>query len=245
MKAIWTVISVCLLINALALVGGVAWLIKTERLDQPRFDRIRELLTMTVPEEKEEQLKVQQLEEESRQKAEEIARLESVSDGPVTLADRLRTEQLRDELAMQRVERLRRDIADMRRQVNLAQSLLAEKQTELDNERKAFSEKVERQRKLQTDADFLLTVQMLQKIKPKQGKQIFQELLKKGQRSQVVDYLAAMQLRKSAGVIKTFKTPEEIVQAADLLQALRERGIELTNVDLAGSTTPAQRASPG
>ena len=245
MKAIWTVISVLLLINALGLAGGVAWLIKTDRLNQPRFDRIREMLTVTVRQEEEARLKVQALEEESRQKAEEIARLEAVSDGPVTLADRLRTEQLRDELAMQRVERLRRDIADMRRQVDLAQSLLAEKQANLDMQRKAFTEAVERQKNLQTDADFQLTVQMLQKIKPKQGKQIFQELLKKGQRSQVVDYLAAMQLRKSAGVLKTFKTPEEIAQAADLLQALRERGIELTNFDLAGSTTPTQRASPG
>jgi len=245
MRAIWTVISVLLLINVLAFAGGVGWLVRSGRLNRQRFDLIREMLSLTVQQEQGQKLDAQKLEEASRQKAMEIARLESVSDGPVTLADRLRTELRGDELAEQRVERLRRDISDMRRQIGLAQSLLAKKQIEMDAQRVAFEEAVKHQAKLQEDADFQLTVRMLQQIKPKQGKQIFQELLKNGKRSQVVEYLAAMQLRKAAAVLKTFKTPQEIVQAADLLQTLRERGIELAAMGSAGSKTPKQGVNPG
>jgi len=226
-KALWTVISVVLLINVLLLAAGVGWLHRTGRLGQQRVDRVREMFSKTIKAEEQEVLKAKELEEQTRKQAQEIARLESVSDGPVTLIDRLQAEQRGDELAAQRVARLRRDISDMRRQLRLAKRLLAEKHETLKTERRAFEEAVERQLKLREDEDFQQTVRMYQGLKAKQAKQMFQRLIGQGKIGQVVEYLSAMQMRKATAVLKQFKSPEEVKQATDLLQKLRERGIEL------------------
>jgi hypothetical protein len=243
-RAVWTVITLLLLINALLMAGAAGWLYRSGRLDQERIDRIREMLSITIQQEKEQEMQAQALEEQSRQQALEIARLESVSDGPITLADRLHSEQLGDELAVQRIERLRRDISDMRRQLRLAKDLLAKQHAELSTQREAFEQAVERQTKLKRDEDFQQTVQMYQKVKPKQAKGMFQELLSQGKAEQVVDYLSAMQLRKAAAVLKEFKKPDEIVQATDLLQRLRERGIEMDRDGNQRTQRPQETLSP-
>ena len=66
---------------------------------------------------------------------------------------------------------------------------------------------------------------LLQSQKPKQAKAILQTLLTEGHQDQVVDYLAAMQERKAAKVLAAFKTPQEVVQATALVEALRQRGM--------------------
>ena len=228
MKTIWTTLCILLLINALLLGAGVAWLVNTGRINQDRIDQIRDMLTLTIAEEEKQAQLALEIEEQTRKQAMDIARLESVSDGPVTLADRLETELQGDELAVQRVERMKRDIADLRRQLRLSQELLAKKHQELESQQQAFDDAVQRQTKLQEDKDFQQTVRMYEQLKAKQAKQMFQELVEQGKAMQVVDYLAAMQLRKAAAVLKEFKTPDEVAQATDLLQRLRERGIEMT-----------------
>jgi hypothetical protein len=55
-----------------------------------------------------------------------------------------------------------------------------------------------------------------------------------------VDYLAAMQMRKAAGVLKEFKTPQEVAQASELLELLRRRGVD----PIAGNTQPQQSKAP-
>lgn len=244
MKTIWTILCILLLINALLLGAGVAWLSNSGRLNQDRIDRIRDMLTLTIEqEEKQAQLAVE-LEEQTRQQAMEIARLESVSDGPVTLADRLQTELQGDELAAQRVERMKRDIADLRRQLRLAQELLAKKHQELESQQLAFDDAVQRQTKLQEDKDFQQTVRMYEQLKAKQAKQMFQELVAQGKARQVIDYLAAMQLRKAAAVLKEFKSPDEVAQATDLLQRLRERGVEMDRDGNQSTQRPQETLSP-
>ncbi len=228
MKTIWTIITILLLINALLLGVGVGWLSNSGRLNQERIDRIRDMLTLTIEQEEKQAQLALELEEQTRQQAMDIARLESVSDGPVTLADRLQTELQGDELAAQRVERMKRDIADLRRQLRLSQELLAKKHQEMQSQQQVFDDAVQRQTKLQEDKDFQQTVRMYEQLKAKQTKQMFQELVGQGKARQVVDYLAAMQLRKAAAVLKEFKSPDEVAQATDLLQRLRERGIEMT-----------------
>ena len=51
------------------------------------------------------------------------------------------------------------------------------------------------------------------------------ELIKQGKQDEVVEYLAAMQLRKSAAILDQFKADNEVPVAAQLLEASRTRGI--------------------
>ena len=62
-------------------------------------------------------------------------------------------------------------------------------------------------------------------LKPKLAKQAFLELIKQNKMDEVVEYLAAMQLRKSAAILNQFKADEEVPVAAQLLESLRLRGV--------------------
>ncbi len=226
LKALWTALSILLLLNILIVLGFVVWLRTSGRLDGQRIDRIRQMLAVTVEQEKAQEEQAKALEEEAKQKAMQLALLESVSDGPISLSDRLAAQQEQDEIALLRLDRLHQDIEDLQAQLELTKRQLNKSQAELDAKRKSFEEAVQRQVALETDENFQQAVSMYEKLKPKQAKQMFQTLLDQGQLTQVVDYLAAMQLRKAAAVLKEFKTPIEISQATDLLQRLRERGID-------------------
>ena len=226
LRALWTAISILLLLNVVLLLGFVLWLRTSGRLNGERIDQIREMLAVTVEQEKAQQEEAKALEEQAQEKAMELARLESVSDGPISLADRLTIQQERDEVALLRLDRLHKDIEGLQAQLELTKRQLSKQQEELGTKQKAFDEAVQQQVELETDENFQQTVSMYEKLKPKQAKQMFQDLLSQDRSGQVVEYLAAMQLRKAAAVLKEFKTPREISQATDLLQRLRERGIE-------------------
>lgn len=227
MKTLGKAFVVLLLINALTVGGAVLWLKSTGRLDRERVTRVRELFKKPIAEEKAEQEAAALEARENEKKAHEAARLASIGEnGAVTIAQRLEAGREADEISMQRVERLQRDIASLQQQLVLAKDLLARQKTDLEAERKAFEENRARLTKLRDDADFQQAVQMYEQLPAKQAKDMFQQLIKDGKTDQVIDYLATMNLRKAAAVLKAFKTVEETVVATDLVQRLRERGIE-------------------
>ena len=78
-----------------------------------------------------------------------------------------------------------------------------------------------------TDEDFKKAVGLLEALKPKQAKQILQDMLQDGKELEAVEYLAAMKMRKAAGVLGQFKQNQEIAQATMLVERLRQRGINL------------------
>ncbi|MFA9478650.1 hypothetical protein ACERK3_10115 [Phycisphaerales bacterium AB-hyl4] len=209
--------------------GFVGWLYHTDRLNRDRLERVVEMFELTIDEEQAQLADADRLARETRRQAEQIARLEAVADGPRTLQDRLATERESDEVSQQRLERLQRETDDLRRQIARAQTQITRDREELDAKRAAFEEAVERQRRLQEDDDFQQTVQMYEQLRPGQAKQMFQELMNQGKTDQVVEYLAAMQLRRASRVVSEFKEGDEVVMAAELLESLRERGVNLTS----------------
>ncbi len=227
MKSLWTAVAVVLLVNFLALGGGAVWLYSSGRLNQDRVSRLAELFTHTIAEEE----KAKQDEEEKKKKdeaeAREAARLQRVAEGPNELSAKIAEDQEKDEIAMQRYERLKRDIADLQRTNELARRLLADERSKLDAERKAFQMVLDAEKKKRNDEDFKQAVKMYEQLKAKQAKEMFLQLLATNKSDQVLDYLAAMQLRKAAAVLKEFKTPAEVAQATDIVQRLRQRGVDL------------------
>ena len=236
MRAFWTAISVVLLINVLALVGFGIWLYADGRVNEERVERVVNMFSMKVADEalaKEQEDAKKQREAEA---AREAARLQRVADGPAQLAQQIAEDQEKDEIALQRLERLKRDIQDLQRTNELARRLLAEERAKLDTDRKAFQDALIAEKKKREDEDFQQAVKMYEQLRAKQSKEMFQQLMAQQKTDQVLDYLAAMQLRNSAAVLKEFKTAPEIAQATELVQRLRERGINLTE--------PAQATGP-
>lgn len=227
MKTLRAGLLLLLVLHLLAAAGFAAWLGTSGRLSRGRLKQTANLFKLTVAEEARQTDLAQKLEEETRAKAEDAARLERVGQGPPPLAERLAGDEQRQEIALQRVERMQREKEDLVRQLQAAKDLIAKQQADLEGQRREFAEARAAEVKLRDDRDFRQAVEMYEQLRPKQAKEMFQDLLRKKQEPQVVDYLAAMQLRKAAAVLKEFKTPEEVAQATGLVQRLRARGVEV------------------
>jgi colicin import membrane protein len=215
-----------LLINVLALGGLVGWLAATGRLSQDRVERVIELFEPTVAEAERQREEARQQAEAEREKAERAARLEQVKDGPDTLQDRLARAQREDEMARHRLKRFEAESENLRQQMERAKQRLEEQKAELEAKREQFEQFVEERTERMQEEDFQKTVQMYENLRPEQAKQMFQELLNEGKEEEVVDYLAAMQLRRAAKILERFEGPNEIQQATGLLERLRERGVQ-------------------
>ena len=227
MRPALTAIVLLLVLHVLAGAGLVGWLAATDRLSRDRVERVVEMFSMTLDEEEQARAEAERIAEQEQAEAAERAYIERVSDGPRTLTERLDAVQRTDELSQHRLERVQRETADLRRQIERAQDLLDQQRAELEADRQALQEAVERERLLREDADFAQAVDMYERLRPAQAKQMFQQLMQQGEMRQVVDYLAAMQPRQAGRVLQQFQDDEqEIGQATELIERLRRRGVE-------------------
>ena len=225
MKTIGIILLALLLAHLVAVGIGVAWLGATDRLSKERLYQVKAIFVPTIKEEK------ARLEEEEKstlaQKAvlDEKARMEEVADGPTTVNDRLEQDQTKRDLVLAKIQRLQREMNDMNRNLEFAKLQLSHDKKQLTEEREAFKKFKEDMENQRMDADFERVVNTYSKLKPKLAKQAFIDLIKQGSNDMVVEYLAAMPLRKSASILNQFKDDAEIPIAANLLEQLRQRGI--------------------
>lgn len=240
MRSIWTVISIVLLLHALAFAGFAGWLQLTDRLNRERLTEAVDLFRPTITEAEAAREAQQEQAQAEEEQVREAARMQRVGFGQGQLQQQIELDQQRDEIAMQRYERFTKDREALERYLKEARELLEKQSKELDAERQAFNQALEQERQKRASEDFQQTVKMYEQLQARQTKAIFQQLLAQQRTGDVVDFLAAMQLRKAAAVIKEFKTDEEIAQAAHLLEALRKRGVNLLDTSTARSAAPGQ-----
>lgn len=219
-RSVWTIITVLALANFMATAALVAWLVTSGRLDQDRFNAIRQTLSETVVAEQ------TRLEDESRQQAVAEAQAQSERDAlipPLTAADRLRNAEEADEVDRQRLERLTRDIQDLRRTLDRERNDLDAREAAFTKERDAFEEMRSAIREIEGQEQFKKAVLNLQAQKTAKARDILQALIDAGEKDQAVAYLNAMSDRQAAKIIGAFDDP---AVAADLLERLRVRGTE-------------------
>lgn len=226
MRAVWIALCSLLVIHVIAGIAFMGWLRASGRLNRDRVHRVVEIFRPTIAQERADRKLAEKVEAEAKEQAAALARLEEVADGPTTVADRLATDQQARELSLRKIERLQREIRDLTRNMEFARQQIGAQKADIDRERAAFEAYRQREIALKADDEFQRAVQTYEGLKPKQAKVMFQELIGRGEMDKVVDYLAAMQLRKSAAVLGEFKADDEVAQAAELVERLRGRGIE-------------------
>jgi chromosome segregation ATPase len=212
-------------INVAALGGLAAWLGATGRLNKKRVQRIVSVFDDTIADDKAQREKAKDQAQKEKQKAERAARLERVKDGPVTMQDRLTAKQRADEIAMHRLNRMEEETSDLRQQIERAKNRIAEQNKALQKKREKFEKFLKKRTEELKQEDFQQTVQMYESLDADKTKRMFQQLLNEGKEDQVVKYLAAMQQRAASGVLQAFETPQEVQQATQLLERLRQRGV--------------------
>ncbi len=226
MKTAWNIIAIVAVLNLLILLGFVGWLFQSQRLDRARFDAVVAILKPTIGQEAQEKEEERKKAEALRVEQEKVAHLKQTEQGPVTLMDRLSADQQADELAMHKLAKLQTEIAALHRGLETQNRQLAMERQQLVNERQAFEDTRARRESMVRGEDFQQAVQLLEQVKPAQAKQMLEALIRQGRNEQVVEYLAAMDQRKSGAMMREFKSPEEIATATWLLEQLRLRRSE-------------------
>jgi len=225
MKSLLAAFIILILIHLILAVGFVGWLQASNRMDGERVQAVVEMFKPTISEVEQLKAEAEAAEAEAQAARDQLMRLESVAKGPQTLEDRLAANFEADEFDLHRLERLNAETEAIRRRLDQDKALIAEELAALQARQKEFDELVERRTASMRDEDFNRAVKTLEQLPAKQAKGVVQQYVAAGKMDDVVDYLAAMQLRKSAGILKAFKSEEEIPQAARLIHELRNRGV--------------------
>ena len=224
MKSLLAAFIILILIHLILAVGFVGWLQASNRLNGERVQQVVDMFKPTVAEVEQLKAEAEAAEAEAHAARDQLMRLESVAKGPQPLEDRLPMNFEADEFDLHRLERLNAETQAIRRRLDQDKALIAEELAALQARQDAFDELVERRTAAMRDEDFNRAVKTLEQLPPNQAKGMIQQYIAAGKTTDAVDYLAAMQLRKSAGILKAFKSEEEIPTAAMLLDELRNRG---------------------
>jgi hypothetical protein len=222
-RSIGIAVALVLLINLMAIGGFIGWLGASGRMDRDRLQAMVEMFSPTLEQERALQADADAAEAQAQQYAREVARLESVADGPRTLGDRLDASRQATDLGRHRVERLREDRSAIERRLQTDRGLLERQRELLDQQRTEFEQHVQQLADQRQSEDFRRAVQTLEQLPPGQAQQMVQTLVDAGQQDLAVEYLAAMQLRKSAAILREYQGPEGAQQATELVEALRQR----------------------
>ncbi|MEM7626407.1 MAG: hypothetical protein AAF333_12495 [Planctomycetota bacterium] len=224
MKALLAAFIILVFLHLIAAVGFIGWLGATDRVNGERLQQVVDVFTPTIAQEEQSRLDAELAAAEAEAVRQQLVRLENVADGPKTLEDRLMENFEDDEFDLHRLERLNSETEAIRRRLDQDKQLIAKEWADFEKRETEFQEMVARRTAVMQEEDFKRAVKTLEQLPPKQAKQMVQQYIADGKIDDAVDYLAAMQLRKSAAVLKAFKAEEDIPQAAELLQKLRDRG---------------------
>jgi hypothetical protein len=242
MRTLATVVVIILLVHALALLGFAGWLWGSGRLNSDRIRRTVAVFQTTTAQELVAKQKDKDQAQQQAAAAAEAARQERLSGGttpPQARVDATQREQQWSDLTAQRWAREREDL---QRQLKLAQDRVGQERAALTAERQAFDQALAAEKNQRDERDFQKALDLYQQLSPRQVKAIYVTLLQQNGTPQVVEYLAALPPRKSAAILAEFKTPAEVVQAAGLMQMLRDRGaasLAAGSGGSGGSGTPA------
>lgn len=224
MKLLWHVFVGFVLINLFLAAGFVGWLYADGRINKERVDRVVEMFSLTVDQEQALAAEAQQTKEQTQRALEQQARLESTGNGPKTLSDQLQERTEATDVRLAKIQMLNDQNRALRDEMTRFKEDHTRRVEELEQERADFEQWIKDQAEKTQDANFQQVVSLYQTQPPKQTKQAFQTLMQQGETDQVVEYLAAMSSRKAGAVLAQFKAPNEVPQAALLLEKLRLRG---------------------
>lgn len=237
MKKLWNVFVLTLAINFVAVVCAVAWLYSDGRLDPERVRAIRAILypaPTTQP-------ASSQPADDARGPGEPVLRLGELlaQKSGLSTSDQLSFLQQTFDARMAELDRRQRELADLQRQVDMANTTLARDRAALDAEKRALADREQLAAKLANDQGFQDSLALYKSMPAKQVKQVFLSM----DDQTVQRYLQAMEPRGAAKVVREFKTPDEQKRIQKILDQMRGAGGAVPDTaDAPPPETPAQAA---
>jgi flagellar motility protein MotE (MotC chaperone) len=220
MKKLFFVLILTLAMNFLAVGGAVGYLFQSGKLDKAKMTKIREVVfpppgsgATTQP-----------------------TAAASAAPQPLNLANLLdkhsgsvieQVDFIRRTVDAQMLEldRRQREMADLKRQVDLANQKLATDRVALEKREKALADREQAAQKLQSDTGFQNSLSLYNAMPSKQVKAIFMSL----NEETVQQYLTAMDTRTAGKIIKEFKSPDETIFIQRVLERIRQAQVSSTD----------------
>ena len=214
MKKLGSVIVLTLALNFLAAAGGVAYLFQSGKLDRAKVVAIQELVfappaaasPTTRPGDS----------PATTKPANSLEELLAKASGR-TAGEQVEFIQRSFDAQMALLDRRQRELTDLRRQVDLAKQQMERDRVALEKGRTELAAQQQLAKKLETDKGFQDSLQLYNTMPGRQVKTVFMSL----DDATIRQYLQAMQPRKAAGIIKEFKSPEEVARIQKVLEAMR------------------------
>lgn len=213
MKFISALLAV-LAINFLLLAGGVGWLYQQGRLDREKAMAIKDIL---FPPTAEDPASTQPVVDPTTQPVLQLEALLAQKAGRPA-GEQVEFIQHTFDAQMAQLDRRHRELADLQRQVDLAQQQLARDRDNLTTQQDALQAEKELATRLAADKGFQDSLSLYTTMQGKQVKAIFMTL----DDQTVVNYLRAMQPRTANRILKEFKTPEETQRVQRVLELMRQ-----------------------
>jgi flagellar motility protein MotE (MotC chaperone) len=232
-KRVWNVLVLTLAVNFVAAAGGVAYLYKDGRLDAKRVEAIRLIL---YPPPAPPAPTTQPTAGKSAEPVLQLGELLEQKSG-LTTTEQLEFIQQTFDARMAEMDRRQRELADLQRQVDMANRTLAHDRTALDAEKKKLTDREQLTATLAADKGFQDSLKLYQAMPAKQVKQIFLSMDDEA----VSRYLQAMEPRGATKIVREFKTPDEQQRIQRVLDRMRSAGTSASAA--AGAIVPGANPS--
>ena len=226
MKTLIRALTIIAILNIGAILAGAGWLMLTQRVDTARLTEVVDSFKETIPQ------------EEARLKAEqaELARIEAEKEPDIPeiamSADELNTVRVElTQIDRARLERMQREIQDLRDTLRRERALLASERADLEQEQADFDAMRARLASIEGSEQFTKALNSISQMAPKDAMETLDTLIEQGRVEQVVSYLSAMGDRIRTDVLTQFVKAGQPELAAQLLESVRTKGLEAARVD--------------
>jgi flagellar motility protein MotE (MotC chaperone) len=236
MKSIWTVISTLALANLLAIVGFVAWLSATDRLNRERVTAVRTLFAGTVTE-----AASQKAAEVDAAKKAEAQQLEAarMAKPAASAEEKIQRDRAADEVNHQSKLRLDSELRSLQEFLVRENERLQKWEIELKSRQQTFESQRKAIHEVEGTEQFKKVLATLGGVKAKEAQSMLSELLAQGKQAEVIAYLNSMDERTRSKIVAEFNKIAPPV-AAELLEGLRTYGTPLSSET--ASETPTNAA---
>ncbi len=217
-KKVGLLVLLVLALNFLGLAGGIGYLVGSGKLDKDKGKQIAQILfPATQPATQPSTQPASTDPSDPMMSIDELL----VKTAGMTAAEQNEFVRATFESMSAQIDRQRREVTDLRRQVDFAQAQLTRDRTALAAREKKIDDRDKSETLAAADKGFQDSLAVYDAMKAKQVKDIFSTL----DEETVVRYLQAMEPRRVSSILKEFKTPAEISMAQSLLEKMRKNGV--------------------
>ena len=226
MKKLTKAIMIVAILNLLAVLGGVGWMLSSGRVSKNRVMEMTSLFQETVA--ATEALAKAEQAAIDKELAEQETPLPAI---PLNAAERNLVRVEMTQVDRQRSDRMKREVENLQATLRKESRLIEVRREQLEDEKEEFRKMRQRLAGLEGGKQFKKSLGTLSELKAKDAKVVLSKLLEQEKEEEVITYLSSMESGVRTGIISEFIKSGEEELAADLLESIRMRGLELAQTN--------------